>query len=925
MADSRKSARTKNLMLPLPSGIVAFLFTDIEGSTQRWEQHRDAMDAAVKRHDSIVRSAIETHQGYVFKTVGDAFCAAFGSASDALDAAIDIQRGLAQEDFAAVAGLRVRVGLHVGEASERDGDYFGPAVNRAARLMSIGHGGQVLLSGRMRDFSGALPPGSSLVDLGLRRLKDLTDPEHVWQLSIEGLPQQFPPLTSLDARPNNLPAQLTRLIGRDAEADEVEALVTKHRIVTLTGSGGIGKTRLALQVAADLLDRYPDGVWFADLAPITDPELVASVVAQALGMAQEQAHRVDVALAEWLQRKKLILVLDNCEHLVETTARLADSIVRRCPDIRILATSRQVLGIDGEVVHNLSSLTVPENPSGMHAADVQLFGAIALFVERASAADTRFSVTDSAMPIIAEICRRLDGIPLAIELAAARVKILTIPNLAKRLDDRFKILTGGSRTALPRQKTLTALIDWSYDLLSPQEQSMLARVSIFAGGFGLDAATAVCAGNGVDELDVLDLLSSLTDKSLIVADTARERERFRLLESTRAYAMDKLAMGDERERLARRHAEYFRENAKAAETRYFNTPTAAWIAREEIEIDNYRSALEWSLTSGKDVPLGAAIAGSLERLWALEGLMVEGRYWIMSAQAGLDESTHPVEAARLWLALASFAHAKPKHDYAKRALALCDSLSDRRGYSWALFYLAFALFQMGSLEEVHPVYEKTLTAMLERGDRRGIAACFSLRGLMYRSPGADVAVARDLIVQAIEIHKSLGDEGGLALMLANLAEVEFLAGDIERALARVREALEISIHTKDALLLAIDHTNLAAYSIAAGDLEAGRLAARDGLKWALQSQHTLGIALVLQHFALIGALRKDVDDAARLIGFVDARLRALSYEREYTERWCLEKLKVALRERLSDSEIERLAAEGAEWTEDRAAQVAMTV
>jgi tetratricopeptide (TPR) repeat protein len=528
------------------------------------------------------------------------------------------------------------------------------------------------------------------------------------------------------------------------------------------------------------------------------------------------------------------------------------------------------------------------------------------------------------MPIIAEICRRLDGIPLAIELAAARVKILTIPNLAKRLDDRFKILTGGSRTALPRQKTLTALIDWSYDLLSPQEQSMLVRVSIFAGGFGLDAATAVCAGDGVDEIDVLDLLSSLTDKSLIAADTARERERFRLLESTRAYAMDKLAVGDERERLARRHAEYFRDYATAADVQYFNTPTAAWIASEECEIDNYRAALDWTLTGGRDVPLGAAIAGTLQHLWILAGLLVEGRYWITRAQVGLDEATHPVEAARLWLALASFAHAKPKHDYAKRALGLYESLSDRRGYSWALFYLAFALYQMGRLEEVQPVYEKSLSAMLERGDQRGIAACFNLRGLV-RLPGADLDFSRDSIIKAIEIHKAFGDESGQALMLGNLAEVEFLVGDIEQALARVREALEISIHSKDALLLAIDHTNLAAYSIAAGDLEAGRVAAREGLKCAMQCQHTLGIAIVLQHFALIGALLNDVDDAPRLIGYVNARLRVLSYEREHTERWCLEKLMVTLRERLSDADIERRAAEGTLWTEDHAIQYAMTV
>jgi class 3 adenylate cyclase len=453
MAESKGSASSRLREHLLPSGLVAFLFTDIEGSTQRWDKHRDAMDSAVKRHDAIVRSAIESRAGYVFKTVGDAFCAAFSSASDAVSAAIDIQLGLAGADFSAVDGVRVRIGLHIGDASERDGDYFGPAVNRAARLMSIGHGGQVLLSGRLHEAAGTmLPNGSSLVDLGLRRLKDLTEPEHVWQLDVAGLPANFPPLSSLDARPNNLPVQLTHLIGREQDVDELKALITTHRLVTLFGSGGVGKTRLALQVVAELIDHYPDGVWFADLAPISDPELVASVVARTLGMSQAQDRRVDDGIVEWLKRKKLVLVLDNCEHLVEAVARLADSIMRSCPDVRIVATSRQALGVDGEVVHRLPSLTVPASAADLQAAEAQHFGAIALFVERASAADTRFLLTDDSAPIIADICRRLDGIPLAIELAAARVKVLAIPNLAKRLDDRFKLLTGGSRTALPRQK-----------------------------------------------------------------------------------------------------------------------------------------------------------------------------------------------------------------------------------------------------------------------------------------------------------------------------------------------------------------------------------------------------------------------------------------------------------------------------------------
>jgi predicted ATPase/class 3 adenylate cyclase len=926
MAESKGSTAAEYRAQSLPSGMVAFLFTDIEGSTQRWDRHHDAMDAAVKRHDSILRRAIEAHAGYVFKTVGDAFCAAFARASEAAAAAIDLQRKLANEDFADVEGVRVRVGLHVGEASERDGDYFGPAVNRVARLMSVGHGGQVLLSGRMRDLLNAdVPAGTSLVDLGLRRLKDLTEPEHVWQLTIEGLPSEFAPLASLDARPNNLPLQLTPLVGRESDVDEVKGLVAKHRLVTLLGSGGVGKTRLALQSAADLLDRYPDGVWFVDLAPISDPELVSSVVAQTLGITQAQDRRVDETIPEWLKRKHLLLILDNCEHLLDVGARLAEAIMRSCPDVSILTTSRQALGIDGEVVHRLPSLSVPASASGLQAAKALQFGAIALFVERAKAADTRFVLSDDTAPIVADICRRLDGIPLAIELAAARVKVLAIPNLAKRLDDRFKLLTGGSRTALPRQKTLTALIGWSYDLLDPQEQSLLTRVAIFAGGFGLDAVAAVCAGEGIDATNVLDLLSSLADKSLLVADTTGEQERYRLLESTRAYAMEKLGDANERERLARRHAEYFRDQALTTDKRFSATPNSTWLAREELELDNYRAALEWALTDAKDLPLGAAIASSLKRLWSSGGLIVEGRYWIARAQAGLDESAHPREAAALWLALASSSHAKPRRDNAMRALALYESFGDRDALAWALFYLAFSLYQMGQPEEADRECARSLAAMNECGDRPGVAACLNLRGLNSRSPGKDLAEARKFFAQAIDIFKSLGDENGSAIVLGNLAELEFMAGNVGQALTTLREALENTMRSKNELILAIDHTNLAAYCIVAGDIDEARVAAREGLKWALHMQHALGIAIVLQHLALIGALCDNAHDAARLVGYVAERFRILGYEREYTERWCFDMLMVALRKHLTDAEIDQLATEGTVWTEDQAVESAMRV
>ena len=437
------------LAAPLPTGAVTFAFTDIEGSTVRWERDRDAMREAVRRHDAILRTAINEHGGHVFKTMGDAFCAAFTRPEDAVAATLAAQRALAAEDFSAVEGLRVRMALHTGTTDERDGDYFGPVLNRVARLLAVAHGGQVLISGDTAELSnGEISPQGSLRDLGYVQLKDLSAPEHVWQLDIAGLPNEFPPLRSLDALPNNLPLQRTTFVGRERDVAEVKELLDHHRLLTLVGSGGVGKTRLAIQVGADLLDRYPDGVWFVDLARIDNPELVASVVAQTLGMSQRQDQRVDESIPPWLKRKKLLLIFDNCEHVLEPIAALAGAILATAQDVRILATSRQALNISGEAAHALASLAVPAETTSLTTGEALGYGAIALFVDRATAVDTRFALTDTTAPIVAEICRRLDGIALAIELAAARVKGLSIPNLAQRLNERFKILTGGSRAAL---------------------------------------------------------------------------------------------------------------------------------------------------------------------------------------------------------------------------------------------------------------------------------------------------------------------------------------------------------------------------------------------------------------------------------------------------------------------------------------------
>jgi predicted ATPase/DNA-binding CsgD family transcriptional regulator/tetratricopeptide (TPR) repeat protein len=730
--------------------------------------------------------------------------------------------------------------------------------------------------------------------------------------------------SAADSRPNNLPFQLTTLLGRDQDLVEVKSLIEAHRLVTLSGSGGVGKTRLALRIGVDLLDVYPNGAWLCDFSPISDPILITSAVAKVLVVRERQNRPLAESIVESLKGKRALLIFDNCEHVLDATAELVDEILHNCPNIQILATSRQALGIVGELVYRVRSLSLPDSAKGLKADEGSRYGAIALFVDRAHASDARFGLTNENAPIVAEICCRLDGIPLAIELAATRSNVINLNTLARGLNDRFNVLTAGGRTALPRHKTLGALIDWSYDLLTTQEQALFKRLSIFAGGFSLAAARVVCWGDGLDEIDILDLLSSLTDKSLVVADTAGDHERYRLLESTRAYALEKLTAGRGREGLARRHAEYFRDEAQAAAKRWGTGPLGAWLAGVELERDNYRTVLEWSLTDGHDIALGGAVAGSLVRLWFDGGLTVEGRYWIERAQAALDESAYPQVAARLWFALAVLSDAKRKHDLAERSIALYRSAGDRLGAATALKVLGFSFFQMGRLEQASEATASALAALCECGPMVDVASSLSQQGIIAWHLG-DVAGGRELFTQALAAFKDLKDDSGTAQVLSCLAELEFADGQFEQALRLAAEALETHAGGKNAGDIAIDYVNIAAYSLPLGDADGARKAAREGLRWARQGQYALGISIALQHFASLGALCGQLHNAARLIGYVNAQYTELGSEREYTEKWSYEKLVATLRERLSAAEIDKLAAEGAAWSEDQAVEEALKV
>jgi predicted ATPase/class 3 adenylate cyclase/DNA-binding CsgD family transcriptional regulator len=579
----------------LPVGTVTFLLTDVAGSTRGWESALEAMGRAVGRHYELLDEAISAHHGVrpVEQGEGDSVVGAFARASDALAAALDAQRALLSEPWPDAAQLRVRMAVHTGEAELRgEGNYFGPAVIRCARLRAIAHGGQVLVSQPTSDLVvGRLPKGAALVDLGSHRLKDLGRPEQVFELRHPDLPGGFGPLRSLDAFPHNLPVQLTTFVGRRKELGEAAGLLASTRLLSLTGAGGCGKTRLALQLAAEMAENYPGGVWLVELAPVADPARVAASIAAALGERDAGADTIE-AIVSRLDADAALLILDNCEHLLDSVAGLADVLLRRCPRLVIVATTREPLGVPGETGWRVPSLSLPGRLEPVEPEALSQFDAVRLFLDRAARSRPNFVLGVDNAPAVAQVCSRLDGIPLAIELAAARVRGMTVEQVAAGLDDRFRLLTGGARTVLPRQQTLQASVDWGYALLSDAERVVFRRLSVFPGGFSLDAAERVVAGDGVEPVDVLDLLLGLVDKSMVLAD---DTGRYRLLETLRQYGAARLLAAGETPVVRDRHLAWAKAAVRDPIEDGLRAVRIESAPDMEVEIDNLRAAFEWAV------------------------------------------------------------------------------------------------------------------------------------------------------------------------------------------------------------------------------------------------------------------------------------------------------------------------------------------
>ena len=905
-----------------PPGGVTFLFSDIEGSTARWTMYPDAMPDALRRHDELLHAVIAKNGGTVFKTVGDEFCASFPSVERAVAAAGDAQRSLAEEDWTSVGGLRVRIAVHTGEVTERGGDYFGSTVNRVARLLSAAHGGQVILSAdAAREFEQTERPHITLRDLGRHSLKDFPERESIYQLLAPGLPEIFPPLRTLAERAGNLPRQLPQLFGRDAQLLELREQLKEHRLVTLLGAGGVGKTALATQAGSDAQEDFEDGVWLIELAPV-DAASVDSTLAAAFGVTSLGGASVIDAVVAQLRGKTALLIVDNCEHVTHAAATAVNAIVRNCPNVHVLATSREPLGVTAESLYRLPVLAVPPETT-LSAEEVRTFGACALFEERARMHASSFSITNQNAKIVARICRRLDGIALAIELAAPRLRLLTIEQLDTRLAERFRLLTGGARNTLAHHQTLRALIDWSYELLNENERVLLRRTALFPGGWTIGATVEVCADDALEEWDVLDHLSALVDKSLILVDTSGSEPRYRMLESTREYAMERLKESGERDAVARKQAEFFLGLAHRADAAWAEVSAKLWIAPLDAELDNFRAALAWGVES--DVELALRLFGALEAFW-WDAQPIEGRRWVGELRPAVDALPASALAARYWLSAAgialSLAQEKSALAAAEKAMSAYRELGDAAGFAAAQRCYGAALLRLGKIAEGEQAAAQALEEFRSVGNRRLIA--LGLRTLAgARIFEDDLDSAATLYREALALSQALADERGVQIISGNLAEIEACGSNYEQALLHGREALEIARGRHDWVMVCTLLINVTAYLVALDRLAEARVTAREALEAADEIQSDLHSAVAIQHLAAVAATCGDAERAARLTGYVDAAYARLENVREPTESREYQRMIDVLSERLPALELEMHRRVGAALTADQAKDEAL--
>jgi len=904
------------------------LFTDIEGSTLLLERlGRRAYAEVLADHHRLIRAGVSAHGGREVDTQGDSFFVVFPSASGSVAAAIEIQLALEAHRWAGGERVRVRMGLHAGEASETTTGMVGYDVHRAARVAATAHGGQILLSETAAALvRESLPEGVSLKDLGHHRLKDLRRAQQIFQLTADGLASDFPPLRSLDSPllPNNLPAQLASFIGRDEELGEVRALVESSRLVTLTGAGGAGKTRLALQVAAELLDGSGDGVWLVELAPVADDDAVPRAIAQALGITAPPGRAALDVLLDAVAPQELLVVLDNCEHLTAACAMVVDAVLGRCPKVSVLATSREPLGLVGERIYRVPSLSLP----GSEMGSGERSDAVELFAARAREQGAGFVIDEETAPLVESICRRLDGMPLAIELAAARLRSLSLRTLSERLDQRFRLLTGGSRSALPRQQTLQATVQWSYSLLDAREQAVLRALSVFVDGFDLEAAEAVCERVDVESLDVLDVLGSLVDKSLVGAKQDQETVRYGLLETIRQFAAERLLDSGESTAaaVANAHCAYFIALAQEAGPHLIGPDQGRWLARLGADHANLRRAIE---RASADPAKGARVVRalvSLERYWWIGSRGMEVTSILLDALERPDVANDPALLARGLMVAARgsiFLDVESALRRAGQAVEVASQIDDERILTDALCASARVHTFAGRLEQGYRLAQEALERARSLGDDSvlmealGAAALYTLH-----ESETDPGKGRELLNDALVIARRMGDSYMAAMLHNNASVLALSMGDVQAA----REHLEKAEVCSAAVGVTIYNVSISMGMVQReeGDHEGAAARLRAALIISRRTRDRFGLAYAVLGLACVEADAAEWRGAAELHGVAQGFLDQIGQPWLPYYRRFLQASIDASRANLGDAEFERLYARGQMLDFDAAVHQALT-
>ncbi|HLZ61381.1 MAG TPA: tetratricopeptide repeat protein [Ktedonosporobacter sp.] len=902
-------------MSELPIGTITFLFTDIEGSTVRWERYPEEMRQALARHDELLLHIMEAHQGVVFKTVGDAFYVAFATAGDAVRAAIAAQRLLVEEQWPEEIGpLQVRMALHTGEVERRGNDYFGQSLNRVARILAAGHGGQILLSqitrGLIRD---ALPVGVSLRDLGEHRLKDIQSPETIFQVMLAGFPSEFPPLKTLDRHPNNLPTQLTPFVGRKQELEAVSTLLLQRevRLTTLVGPGGTGKTRLGLQVVAEIADHFPDGVYFVDLSSLRGIDAVITAIAQVLNLRDVSDRTVLEHLKEHLQGSMLLL-LDNFEQVIEA-APIVHELLIASRTLKILITSRAILHLHGEHEFRVNPLIVPELKPPFDVSDLSQYDAITLFIQQAQTVKSDFRLSDTNVSAVVDICRRLDGLPLAIELAAARINLLPPQAMLKRLKYRLNLLKDGKRDRAERQQTLRHTISWSYDLLDEEEKMLFTWLSIFQNGCTLEAIEEVCP---IEEFhsDLLDILNSLVDKSLLRQQWQESEEaRFMLLSTIREFAQEQLAATEKEAELLQRHLFYYLKLAEQANPALIGSEQKLWLNRLEGEHDNLQAALDWC-EQNKQTEVGLRLAGSLWRFWLMHGHLYTGRSWLERLLSEDDTAPPQVKAKALEGAFILACRQKDHEratTLANEALQLAQPLGLEEVMSSAYATLAEISMSRGDSQHATELFEKSLQLERTLGNKRGVAGLLNNLGNVALQQGK-VHRSAMLLEESLFYFREIGDKLSIASVLNNLGEVERHRRNFEQAAILYEESLQLSRELHYTWGIAAALVNLGDVTYVLKKYEPALHTYQESLQLFYELGDKLGVVLCLEGIATVCASLKFYERATRLFAQSDIIRQALESAGQQAEHMMHENTIVALQTTLGSNLFDAL------WTTGRA-------